>query len=396
MVVATFQKKPARILRCALLACMFSSLCVVAAAQSEDFPQRAAAELTNLHEATTLATWKHTHPTDLIALYSHRYGDCGNWIARADYKASLMDGREIIRRAYFYAPDPPLDMALPSNVSQQEMRAGAQLGFVWIEINEPNITAGQELAERTRQELSRHFSQGQYDLKLWFGNAANWSKTAKWNVGPATFVSAYDSVEAGPKHPYVLSFGFLPVSGLHVDLGGGEDIYGEAFDAELRSVDEAIAASGLAGNDLEPIRLVKQRIEDYHSGKSQMWKSAVADEVIDALKQWLSTSRRRGRRQYAGALLAADTALDLSDQLFVNPDDEEIRKRLKSIGANFIYADLDGYVYTHGWLKKARRLDRGGMIGDLSLISMMEKGFELSAMCGDTGYEGFRRVIFLR
>src|SRR5205807_25529 len=142
------------------------------------------------------------------------------------------------------------------------------------------------------------------------------------------------------------------------------------------------------------IRLVKQRIEDYHSGKSEVGKSAVGDEVVDALKQWLSISRTRGRRQYAAALLAADTALDLSEQLFVNPDHEEIRKRLKSIGANFISADLDGYVYTHGWLKKARRLDRGGVIGDLSLISMMEKGFELSAMCADTGYEGFRRVMF--
>src|SRR5204862_492200 len=89
------------------------------------------------------------------------------------------------------------------------------------------------------------------------------------------------------------------------------DIYGEAFDAELRSVDEAIAASGLAEKDLEPIRLVKRRIEEYHSGKSQMWKSAVADEVIDALKQWLSTSRRRGHRQYAGALLVAEAYSDV-------------------------------------------------------------------------------------
>jgi len=83
----------------------------------------------------------------------------------------------------------------------------------------------------------------------------------------------------------------------------------------------------------------------------------------------------------------------LSNQ-FVSPEDEAIRKRLKAIGANFIYAQLDGYVYTHNWLKKALRLDRDGLIGDLSLISMMEKGFDLSGMCADTGYEGSRRVIF--
>src|SRR5207247_1833225 len=197
------------------------------------------------------------------------------------------------------------------------------LGFIWLETNEPETVAGPELAERTREGLSTRFGKGQYDPKLWFGNAAYWNKTAKWNVGPATFVSAYESIVSGPRPPRELAFGFLPVSGLHVDLGGGEDIYGEAFDAELRSLDEAIAASGLAGKDIEPIRLVKRRIEEFHSGKSEKWKAVVNDEVIDALKKWRSTSRRRGRRQYAGALLAADTALDLSIQ-FVNPDDEAI------------------------------------------------------------------------
>lgn len=395
MLAAKFRKEHrVRILRSILFTCTFASLSIVAAAQSADVSARAAQELANLHERITLAAWMRAHPNDTPVLYSHRRWDWGNWIVRTDYKDRLADGRELIRRAYFYAPDPPADMSLPRSASQQRIRAVAQLGFIWLEINEPDTAAGQELAERTREELSRRFGKGQYDLKVWFANAGSWSKTAKWNVGPATFVSAYESIDAGPRPPRVLAFGFLPVSGLHVDLGGGEDIYGEAFDAELRSLDEAIAASGLAEKDLEAIRSIKKRIEEYHFGKSETWKSAVGDEVIDALKQWLSAGRRRGRRQYAAALLAADTALDLSEQ-FVNPDDEAIRKRLKAIGANFIYAQLDGYMYTHGWLKKALRLGRGGLIGDLSLISMMEKGFELSGMCADAGYEGSRRVIFV-
>jgi len=376
---------------------MFASLCIVVAAQSADFPTIAAQELASLHEGITLAEWMRAHPNDVPVLFSHRRLDGGNWIVRADHRERLADGGEIIRQAYFYAPEPPAGLSLPRSASPLKTRASAQLGFIWIETNESDNAAGQTLAERTREELSRRFGNGQYDLKLWFANAAYWSKTAKFNIGPATFVSAYDSVEAGPKHPYVLSFGFLPVFGLHVDLGGGEDIYGEAFDAELRSLDAAFAASGLVGKDLEPIRLVKRRIEEYHSGKSGAWQSAAGDEVVDALKQWLSTSRRRGRRQYAAALLAADISLDLSLDLstqFLNTEDEAIRKRLKAIGANFVYAQLDGYVYTHDWLKKALRLDRGGLIGDLSLISMMEKGFELSGMCSGIGYEGSRRVIF--
>ena len=393
MRTAKLRKQLARILRSALLVCTFPSLHIVASAQSEDFPTRAARELADLHEGITLTAWMRAHSSDALVLYSHRYWDWSSWLVRADYRNRLPDGREIIRRAYFYAPDPPADLSLPRGNSRQKIRARAQLGFIWLEINEPDTTAGQELAERTRAELSCRFAQGQNDLKIWFANAGSWSKTAKWNLGPATFVSAYESIDAGPRPPRVLAFGFLPVSGLHVDLGGGEDTYGEAIDAELRSLDDAIAASRLTAKDLAPIRLVKQRIEEYHSGKSGEWKTAVNDEVIEALQKWLSTGRRRGRRQYAAALLAADTALDLSEQ-FVNPDDEAIRQRLKSMGANFIYAQLDGYVYTHGWLKKALRLDHGGLVGDLSVISMMEKGFNLSGMCADIGYEGPRGVIF--
>lgn len=376
-----------------VLAVALSALQAVAAAQATDFPARAAAELANLHEGITLTAWMGTHPTDTTVLYSHRHWDWGNWIVRVDKAERLTDGREITRRAYFYAPDPPADMSLPRRESSQEILVSAQLGFVWIDVNEPDATAGAELAERTREELSKRFASGRFELKLWFANAGSWSRTAKWNVGPATFASAYESIAGTPRPPRVLAFGFLPVSGLHLDLAGGEDVYGAAFESQRHWLDKIIAASGFAGKDLEPILRVKQRIDEYHSGGSEQWKTAVNDEVIAELKQWLSASRRRGRRQQAAALLAADVAYDLSEQ-FVNPDDQITRRRLKSLGANFIYAQLDGWVYTHDWLKKARRLDRRGPIGDVSLITMMEKGFDISGMCGDTGYEGFRRVIF--
>src|SRR5437870_888274 len=191
-----FRKKQlVRILRAALLACAVASLCIVAMAQSSDFPTRAAAELANLQEGTTLAAWMRAHPNDVSVLYSHRHWDWGSWIVRADQKC-VEDGREIIRRAYFYTPDPPADMRLPRTSRQQKLRADAQLGFIWLEISEPDRVTAQRLAERTREELAGRFAKGQFDLKLWFANAAYWSKTAKWTVGPATFVSAFESIVA--------------------------------------------------------------------------------------------------------------------------------------------------------------------------------------------------------
>jgi hypothetical protein len=383
-----------RILRCGFLCGALASASIVVAAQSNGFPATAAQELANVKQGLTVMAWMREHPTDTTVSYSYSYWDSGNWIVRATHKVHLPDGGEILRRAYFYVPDPPADMTLPRNTSAQQILSSAQLGFIWIQTNESNREAGEELADKTREELSSRLAKGQYDLKISFANAAYWSKTAEWKLGHAIFVSAYDSVDAGPKHPYVLAFGFLPVSGLHVDFAPGDDLYGEAFSADMRSLDEAIAASGLTGKELKPILLVRQRIEEYHSGRWHEWKTRVSKEVVRALVEWLSVPRRQGGRQYAAALLAADIALDLSQQ-FVNPENEAIRKELKAIGANYTYAQLDGYVYTHGWLKKALRLDRGGPIGDLILISVMEKGFApLFWDMDNVYYDGSRRVIF--
>src|SRR5438132_7828121 len=138
MVAAEFRKEHrVRILRATLLAGTFASLCIVVAAQSADFPTRAAEELANLHEGITLAGWMRAHPNDAPVLYSHRHWDWGNWIVRADNRERLANGREIIRRAYFYVPDPPVDVALPRSANQQKIRDGAQLGLIWLETNEP-------------------------------------------------------------------------------------------------------------------------------------------------------------------------------------------------------------------------------------------------------------------
>src|SRR5437016_878955 len=177
VVAVTFRRKHSMLsLRPGLLSCMFASLCIVVAAQSADFPTIAAQELASLHEGITLAEWMRAHPNDVPVLFSHRRLDGGNWIIRADHRERLADGREMIRQAYFYAPEPPADMSLPRSASPLKIRAGAQLGFIWIETNESDNAAGQTLAERTREELSRRFGNGQYDLKLWFANAAYWSK----------------------------------------------------------------------------------------------------------------------------------------------------------------------------------------------------------------------------
>jgi hypothetical protein len=384
-----------QIFRSGLLCCTFASLFIVFAAQSGDFPNRATGLLVELKEGTTLSEWMRAHPADTLVLYSFRYRDWnGNWVARATRRESLSDGRELVRHAYFYAPLTPHDRKLPRLSNEKKLRGQSRLGLIWVQANESDVETGEKLAEPIRAVLSERFGQGEYDLKISYANAAYWSKTARWKVGPATLVSAYESTPGGtPNNRRLLAFGFLPVAGVHVDLGGGDDIYEEDFRADMNLLDAAIAASGLGGKHLESMRFVKEKVAEYHSGQSQQWKGAVDQKIVVALKQWLADSKALRGVKRAAALLAADRALQLSEQ-FVHPENESIRERLKALGAAFNYSQLGGaYVYTNNWLKMALRIDHHGPIGNQALLVLMKDGFDTSGTCADTGYEGFRRVI---
>jgi hypothetical protein len=391
-------KFPAKLLMrippAALLSCVLACSFTVVAAQPGDFPNRATEELSDLREGTTLSEWMRVHPTDILTVYSHEVRDWGTWVARAIRREKLSDGRELLRHAYFYVPLPPDDRKLPGGNSKK-LREQSQLGMIWIQSIESNVQAGEKLAEQTREVLSRRFSQGQYDLKVWYANAAYWKKTAQWNVGQTTFVSAYELLPIeGPNRGRVLTFSFLPVSGVHVDLGSGDDGDEEGCRGSENFLDAAIAASGLRGKRLEPMRLIKEMVAEYRAGKSHQWTSAVDDQTAQLLKQWLIASRRLKSSKRAAGLLAADRALEMSEWLGQRQD-ETVRKKLEALGAKFNYSKLgDSYVYTNSWLKQSLRVGRHGKIGQWAFVLLMEKGFDTSGTCSDTGDEAFRRVIF--
>jgi hypothetical protein len=359
-------------------------------AEPLDFPERALTELADLREETTLTAWMQDHPDDHLRFFAPGLWDIGdNWIARAELKGKLADGREFSRRAFFYVPDPPPDFLLPRHIEPQTLRARARLGCIWLETN----GVSEDDAERTRVRLSQRFPGGQYDQKLWFANAAYWTRTARWKVGSSTLVSAYESIPGAQRPARVLAFGFLPVSKLYVDLAGDtDDFFQKEFETRRRTIDEAVAASGLPRKDLKEIIYLAETVDAYHAGRSDGRNAVATNEILDALKRWLGTTRHRGRQQFAAGLLAADAALSLLES-FINVEDTAVRKKLTAIGAR--YDDTHyGPVYTHNWLNQAYRLNRHGPVGDLSLISMMERGFAMCPDCADTGYEGFRGVIF--
>lgn len=383
------------IFRFALVSFTFAYLSVVVAAQSGDFPNRAAEELAQLKEGATLSEWMRAHAADTLVLYSFRYRDWnGNWVVRATRRENLSDGRELVRYAYFYAPSPPADGRLPPSSNAEELRKQSRLGLIWVQSVEPDVHTGERLAVQTRDGLSKRFMQGQFGPKISYANAGYWTRSARWEIEHATVVSAYESTPEGtPNKRRVLAFGFFPLAGVHVDLGAGEDYYGEEFRADMSLLEAAIAASGLKAKHVESMRFVKEKIQEYNSGQSQQWTNAVDQEVVLALKQWLLDSNLLRGAKRAAALLAADRALKMSERL-AHPENENVRKQLEALGARFNYSPLGGaYGYTNSWLKQAIRNDPHGRIGQRAFIVLMEKGFDTSGTCADSGYEGFRRVI---
>src|SRR5262249_47098095 len=93
-------------------------------------------ELPNLREGVSLLAWKKLHSTDTIQKYAPLVAEVENWCVRARSEVSLGSGRNWVRTAYFYVPDPPVSLTLPLGTSKDELINECRLGLVWTEIED--------------------------------------------------------------------------------------------------------------------------------------------------------------------------------------------------------------------------------------------------------------------
>src|SRR4029450_5118780 len=78
-------------------------------------------ELPNLRDSVSLRAWKKLHSSDTIQEYAPQVAEVENWCGRARSEASLGSGRNWVRTAYFYVPDPPASLALPLGTPEAEL-----------------------------------------------------------------------------------------------------------------------------------------------------------------------------------------------------------------------------------------------------------------------------------
>lgn len=375
--------------------------------------EQIAAELAHVTAGVTPAAWLKSHAGEKLELFNgpQRENDTQAWCARTVVSRAA-EGQTWTRAVYFYDPEPPADDALPPvGASPQEaLEATCQLGLMWIEIPQTDDAAGAALARSIEAGLQAHYGPGEATgsttaranlsqsagsaLPNGKGAAANfltgfgaayWTDAREWRVGDGALTVAYDPSQGQQKRALVrLAF---PNSDAFHDTK--RETQQDQLDL-LAWRDDLVRRITEAGLTADTTSEMKALIEgpDYFNGKNR----PSGEQVVQALRDWLTDARARSAGQQAIALLVADRVLDFLEHNAAGPDDAA-RAQLKNLGANYVNDELaGGPVYAHSFLKQAKTIAPPGPSSDEVLLCQMERGFDETGMCS-AGTEEFRQVI---
>jgi len=368
---------------------------------STTFPGRAVVELSALRQGVTPEQWLRDHLGDSLSPFAIAEGNenSGLWCVRSTRRDSLVDGSPILRYAYFYPPPAPPSLELPPDGDARDIVAHTcLLGEVWVQTPHADSVSGRQLAERTREALVSTYGQvtagtdyyaglpltdsqkqvlrakpGRETQRLGisFFGAAFWRAPGRWQRGPATVVSAFDAGLRQSSHPRVFAFAYFPIT--HLDRGRSVD----SLQAATPDLDTALAAAGrLTQLDTNVVR-------DFLALKGHQ---QVESARIAAIARWLATAGNLESTRRAAALFVADGVVPER----LDENDSVTSRAYGNIGVKFVRSELAGSNnYAHGLLEESLRLDQNGPIGQLATMEQLNRGFDLTGMCGG----GFEDVI---
>jgi hypothetical protein len=366
-----------------------SAATAAAATDSATFPARAVAELSALRPEVTAAQWLREHQGDSVTAFSFAAAEHNDdrWCLRATRRDRLTGGAAVLRYAYFFPPPPPASLELPPDRDMSNLAVRACiLGSIWVETPQPDSVAGHQLAERTREALRNAYgpvaassdSQKQrlralpgYGTMSLVGAAA-WRAPGRGQDGPVTLVSAFDAASWDVGRRRVLAFAYLP----HANFETSQRIRGGVQRDSAQARRTLQIAGGLTGFDARVVR-------DFLALSGEGGREP---ERATAIERWLTAARDLAPRQRAAALLVADGVVLKS----FRARDTVAGDAYAPLGLEFVHSPLgDAYNYAHSLLQEALRLDSAGPVGELAMITLLDRGFDLTGMCGG----GFDAVI---
>jgi hypothetical protein len=357
------------------------------------FPDIVKNEIIVLDENITLQRWHENHSQDVVTTYIpsdfERPND--NWCLCAVKRFVLPSSQIVVRRAFFYAPLPPNNLELPSLKDSLYVKNNtAILGMISVEMIERSQQYGGITADEVIEKLSSVLGPGDKKRELWGYGSSSWSHTCRWENGNKIFASAYGIQNEDNRAPMVAVYGFLPISEFHVD---DIDDYKELSVGGLEINSDSIlfqrSIRYLSQYQREAASLLKLY---YRNEKDSLDLKTTATMFTD----WINLFRNANRSERARSLIFADMVFKRIEGTFLKKYMWELDKlfvtQMQSIGAQLAQGRTEGYVYERSWLKQANALSPKDTVGDLALLIMMQKGFQLEADCHDCG-QCFNRII---
>ena len=335
-----------------------------------------------------LGGWKREHTADTIEAHAPRLAVPFNehWCARAI--SAPPSPVTLTRMAYFYPPASD-SASLPSNPRSGELIDQCRLGLLWTEIEHPDPDT---FAGGVQQALVNTLGDPDPPVKLYWFGSSYWRHTAHWRLGRTSVVTGV----APGREVFVAAA--AEASGLRFDRA--PDAAGEQSEsrrqhlAVLARIDEALTLAGIGG-PAEADARAAVKILGPSDGWDRMPSEQEQSTVQRTVVRLVSASRALPLDRRAAALFAGDQLLEKSGLPPWKEDQQPAARRdLAAVGATFNWSPLgDVYTYTHPWLKQAWEMNSEGRIGELSLLTLMEMGFETSGTCADQSGKGFRAVI---
>jgi hypothetical protein len=351
-------------------------------ATATNFSEIVRREMLQLEDSVTLGKWRILHPYDSLVPFGYELkDDIGmEWCMRADWSFLLPSGKTAYRRAYFYAPPPSHGLKLPILKDSVRVRTTEPiLGMLLVQLAEGSRDIGESIADSARQRLCSVFGIGKIDEKLWGYGSSGWTHTNRWQSGNRIFASAYGLNLDYGSEPKVFACGFLPISDFHVDFNynhyssGGTDTNIDSLIYE-RSIK-------LLGQYRENANALMQI---YSSRRHSPNTPVDIKGIVNPFRQWIKLFKNTDPHQRAAALVFADQILKPIEGSF-NIKDTVVISEFRQLGADIRESRTMGWIYESSWLKEARTLDPKGPMGDLALMIMMQRGFQLDAGISDCG-----------
>jgi len=376
-------------------------------------------ELGALQGGLTPLSWLAEHPGDGLQVFRHgeAEGDTA-WCARSVRRFILVGGDTAVRYAYFYPPDPPASLALPSDSGRGLLERQCGLGTIWVETKVSAESVGGALAAQLRDSLSQvygamrpyaenlrpgvpmdsardsarraYFARQPYAdvwaLGISFYGSAGWRVPGRWQRDSAVVVSAFDRglrSMAGEAHR-VLAYAYLPVSGygsrgmagLPAALAQDAAVAGE----NTRLAAKAAGLSGIDRNLADRLLALKAEADSASLGGPDVMKAEVPRVLAETgpvLRAWISAAGRLTSARRAAAYLAADLVIGSDAFGYVIDRDtaSPAQRILDSLGAHFEYQELGGGLrYNNDFGAIAQALDRDGLAGQLATLAHLRQG----------------------